>query len=92
MEKITIYTSKNLLSDGVKQELGRLLLTVMLTLGLYMWMIPSVEPGSVMPRMKKIVSTAYGKIDVKYTTWIEQTLQIIKNKYLLKKLFCYKIN
>lgn len=91
MEKITIYTL-NLLSDGVKQELGRLLLTVMLTLGLYMWMIPSAEPGSVMPRMKKIVSTAYGKIDVKYTTWIEQTLQIIKNKYLLKKLFCYKIN
>lgn len=31
-------------------------------------MMPSADPGRVMPLMKKMVSTMYGNIDVKYTT------------------------
>ena len=32
-------------------------------------MIPSAAPGSVTPRKKRMISTTYGKVAVKYTTY-----------------------
>lgn len=39
------------------------------TFGVNMWVTPAPAPGRVIPRTKNIVSTIYGNIDVKYTTW-----------------------
>jgi hypothetical protein len=38
------------------------------TFGVYMCANPALAPFNVTPRMKKIVRTRYGKMDVKYTT------------------------
>jgi len=35
---------------------------------------PALAPLNVIPRMKKMVSTRYGNMDVKYTTWKERWL------------------
>lgn len=41
----------------------------LITFGVYMWANPALAPFNVIPRIKKIVSTKYGNMDVKYTTF-----------------------
>lgn len=45
----------------------------LLTSGVKRNLIPSTEPFSVSPLIRKMVSTKYGKVEVMYTAWGERT-------------------
>lgn len=47
---------------------------------------PALAPLNVIPRMKKMVSTRYGNMDVKYTTWKKRMIYYQNDRKMTAKL------